>query len=148
MKFLFSIEKCHAAWCQKLDNLKVEEILTLFKNNPLKKDKFQKLPLLIPCIQEMYFLDIDINKIDSLKKKLEYLPKYFSKDQFNTFIKETHILDYIVSSPTDPKSLLQLTINTQEWMIDKDGNQLFCNPLIGNLWGKAAKLDDTIWNDF
>lgn len=53
-----------------------------------------------------------------------------------------------MSSPTDPKSLLQLTINTQEWMIDKDGNQLFCNPQIGILWGKTAKLDDTIWNDF
>ena len=79
MKFSFSIEKCHAAWCQKLDNLKVEEILTVFKNNPVKKDKFEKLPLLIPCIQEMYFLDIDINQIDSLKKKLEYLPKFFKK---------------------------------------------------------------------
>lgn len=55
MKFSFATEKCHVAWCEKLEESKVHEIELLLKENPIKNKKFNELPSLFPCIQTLFF---------------------------------------------------------------------------------------------
>lgn len=148
MRFSFSMEKCHVAWCHKLSDSKVQEIEKIFEENSNKKLKFEKLLPLYPCIQEIMFLEIDIKQINYFNKKLLILPKYFTKKQFNDFLKQENIFDYVKETSSNPKSAITLTIYTQEWMIDRNGNVLYCNPQIGNMWGKLAKLDDEKYSDF
>lgn len=42
MKFSFTTEKCHVAWCEKLGDGKVCEIEQLLSENPEKKKKFDE----------------------------------------------------------------------------------------------------------
>ena len=41
---------------------------------------------------------------------------------------------------------MMLAVYTQEWMVDSCKQMLYCNPQIGNMWGKLAKLDAEEWN--
>lgn len=148
MKFSFSTEKCHIAWCEKLSESKVSEIERLLNGNAAKKKKFDEMPALFPCIQELYFLDIKIEQIESFREKLKGLQRYFTKEQFNNFVKLTGLAKYIKSDSPDPKKAITLSIYTEEWIVDSKKNMLFCNPQIGNLWGTFAKLDAEKWSDF
>lgn len=148
MKFSFATEKCHVAWCEKLEESKVHEIELLFKENPIKNKKFNELPSLFPCIQTLFFLDIQKDQIEKFREKLKGLPRYFTKEQFEHFIQQIDLRQHIKSNPIDPKSAITLTIFTQEWIVDSHKNMLFCNPQIGSVWGKLAKLDSDEWNDY
>lgn len=83
-----------------------------------------------------------------LSEKLKGLPRYFTKEQFDSFIEQADLRKYIKSNSTDPKNAITLTIYTQEWIIDSKGKSLYCNPQVGNMWGKLAKLDAAEWSDF
>lgn len=148
MKFSFSTEKCHVAWCEKLKENKVREIERLLEENPKKKKKFDELPPLFPCIQKLFFLDIEAEQIDAFREQLKGLPRYFTKEQFDSFIEQADLRKYIKSNSTEPKNAITLTIYTQEWIIDSKGKSLYCNPQVGNMWGKLAKLDAAEWSDF
>ena len=142
-KFSFTTEKCHVAWCEKLSEVQIREIELLLSENPVKKKKFDELPLLFSCIQNMYFLDIAKEQIEIYKEKLKGLPPYFTQEEFDCFIRQTGLSKYIKSNSDDPKNAVTLTIYTQEWLVDK--NNLFCNPQIGNFWGVLAKLNAKEW---
>lgn len=148
MKFSFSAEKCHVAWCEKLSESKAREIETLLGENPTKKKKFDDMPPLFPCIQDMYFLSIDQAQAEGIRETLKGLPRYFTEERFGEFIRSSGLEKYIDPQPKDPKSAITLTIYTQEWMTDNGGRMLFCNPTLGNMWGKLAKLDDKEWSDY
>ena len=55
-------------------------------------------------------------------------------------------MKHIKTLSDDPKNAVTLTIYSQEWIVDSNRNMLFCNPQIGNMWGKLAKLDAEAWN--
>lgn len=148
MKFSFTTEKCHVAWCEKLGDGKVCEIEQLLSENPEKKKKFDEMPPIFPCMQNLYFLDIDKGRLESFKDKLKFLPKYFTLKQFDDFVRQSGFNDCIKTSSDDPENAVTLTIYTQEWMVDSDKNMLFCNPQTGNKWGTLAKLDAEEWSDF
>lgn len=148
MKFSFSTEKCHVAWCEKLSESKAREIEALLNSNPSKRKKFDEMPPLFPCIQNMYFLNIEETDAQNVRETLKNLPRYFTIEQFDDFIRSSGLKEHIDPHPEDPKSALTLTIYTQEWMVDGDMNMLFCNPVVGNMWGKLAKLDDKEWSDY
>lgn len=133
---------------EKVSIDKIKEMEELFAASPSKKKKFDELAPVFPCLQEMMFLDIESSEIDFFRMKLERLPKYFTKDQFDKFIKEENIVDHIKTYVDKPKLGITLTIYSQEWMVDKNGNILYCNPQIGNTRGKLAELDDNKWCDF
>ena len=146
MKFSFSTEKCHVAWCEKLSESQVGEIEGLLDENPTKKKKFEEMPPMFPCIQKMFFLDIEQEQIDEFKEKLNGLPRYFTEKQFDDFVKKEGLMKHIKTLSDDPKNTVTLTIYSQEWIVDSNCNMLFCNPQIGNMWGKLAKLDAEEWN--
>lgn len=148
MKFSFATEKCHAAWCQKLSESKVCEIERSLKENPAKMKKFEQLPPLFPCIQNLYFLAVEKEQIESFREKLKGLPRYFTKEQFDFFVRRAGMENYIRSDSPDPKNAVTFSIYTQEWMVDANKNMLFCDPRIGNVWGTLAKLDAEKWSDF
>lgn len=148
MKFSFATEKCHVAWCKTLDESKIREIELLLDENPTKKKKFDELPPLFPCIQNLYFLGIEKEQLESFRKKLKDLPRYFTKEQFDNFFKQAGLKKYIKSDSPDPKNAITFSICTQEWIVDSNKNMLFCNPQIGNVWGTLAKLDVEKWSDY
>ena len=148
MKFSFATEKCHVAWCKKLDESKIREIELLLDENPTKKKKLDELPPLFPCIQNLYFLGIEKEQLESFREKLKGLPRYFTKEQFDNFVKQAGLKKYIKSDSPDPKNAITFSICTQEWIVDSNKNMLFCNPQIGNVWGTLAKLDVEKWSDF
>lgn len=145
MKFSFATEKCHVAWCQKSAESKVCEIERLLNENPAKKKKFDELPPLFPCIQNLYFLDIEKEQLESFREKLKGLPRYFTKEQFDIFVQQAGLKKYLKSDSPDPKNAITFSIYTQEWIVDSNKNMLFCNPQIGNVWGMLAKLDVEKW---
>lgn len=145
MKFAFTTEKCHVAWCKKLSDSQATEIERLLEENPTKKKKFDEMPPLFPCIQNLYFLDIQKEQIETFKEKLKGLPRYFTKEQFDIFIKQEGLIKFIKTTSDDPKNAITLTIYTQEWLVDLNKNMLFCNPQVGNMWGKLAKLNAGEW---
>lgn len=147
MKFSFTTEKCHVAWCKKLSESQALRIERLLEENPEKKKKFDGLPPLFPCIQNFYFLDIGKEQTESVKEKLKGLPRYFTREQFDDFVRQAG-LRICSKAPDDPKNAMMLAIYTQEWMVDSDKNMLFCNPQVGNLWGKLARLDAEEWSGF
>lgn len=146
MKFSFSTEKCHVAWCEKLSESQVCEIERLLDENPTKKKKFEEMPPMFPCIQKMFFLDIEQEQIDEFKEKLNGLSRYFTEKQFDDFVKKEGLMKHIKTLSDDPKNAVTLTIYSQEWIVNSNRNMLFCNPQIGNMWGKLAKLDAEEWN--
>lgn len=148
MKFSFTTEKCHVVWCKKSDGNQVRDIEQLLNENPVKKRKFDELPPLFPCIQNLYFLQIEKEQTEIFKETLKDLPRYFTQNQFDAFVKQAGWQKYIKADSNDPKNAITLTIYTQEWIVDSNKNMLFCNPQIGNLWGTLAKLDADEWNDF
>ena len=148
MKFSFTTEKCHVVWCEKLSESKAREIEHLLNDNPTKKKKFDELPPLFPCIQNLYFLDVETEQIENIREKLQDFPRYFTEEQFDHFVIQTGLKSYIKPSSEDPENAITFTIDTQEWMVDSDRNMLFCNPQIGNAWGKLARLDAEEWDDF
>lgn len=148
MKFSFTTEKCHVAWCEKLRESKVGEIERMLNDNPAKKQKFEKLPPLFPCIQNLYFLEIEKNRIEDFREKIKGLPRYYTKEQFDSFVLQEGLQKYIRSDSKDPEHSVTLSIYTQEWIVDRDRKMLFCNPQIGNVWGTLAKLDAQEWSDF
>lgn len=117
MKFSFATEKCHATWCEKLDESKTREIERLLDENLTKKKKFDEMPLLFPCIQELYFLDIEKEQTESFKESLKGLPRYFTKDQFVGFVEQAGWKEYIRSDSPDPKHAVTFSIYTQEPII-------------------------------
>lgn len=148
MKFSFATEKCHVIWCKKLRENQICEIEKLLEENPTKKKKFDELPLLFPCIQELFFLDIKKEQIESFREKLKGLPRYFTSEEFYTFVKQAGWQKYIKANSNDPQNAITLTIYTQDWIVDLNKNMLFCNPQIGNSWGTLAKLDEEKWSDY
>lgn len=148
MKFSFATEKCHIAWCEKLSEGKVSEIERLLNGNLTKKKKFDGMPSLFPCIQELFFLDIKKEQIESFREKLKGLQRYFTKEQFDGFVEQAGLKKYIKLDSLDPKNTITLSIYTQEWIVDSKKNMLFCNPQIGNSWGSLAKLDVEKWSDY
>lgn len=148
MKFSFTTEKCHVAWCEKLTENKVRELENLLEENPSKKKKFEEMPPLFPCLQIFYFLDISKDRIDEFREKLKELPRYFTKEHFESFLSQADWQPYIKSSSEDPKNEVMLAVYTQEWIVDSHNQMLYCNPQIGNLYGTLAKLDTEEWNDF
>lgn len=148
MKFSFSTEKCHVAWCEKLSESKIGEIERLLEDNPKRKKKLDEMPLMFPCIQDLYFLEIGTEKPEKFEESLKELPRYFSREQFDHFISQVGWRKYLKSNSDDPKNAITLTIYTQEWIVDAKKDMLFCNPQIGKRWGTLAKLDAEAWNDF
>lgn len=147
MKLSFSAEKCHVAWCEKLSEDRAQEIERSLEEDPAKKKKFDELPPLFPCLQNLYFLDIGKEQTESLKEKLKSLPRYFTEERFDNFIRQEGLRKYVKANSPDPKNAVTLTIYTQEWLVDPNKNMLFCDPRIGNMWGKLAKLDDEKWGE-
>ena len=147
MKLSFSTEKCHVAWCENLSEDRAKEIERSLEEDPAKKKKFDELPPLFPCLQNLYFLDIGKEQTESLKEKLKSLPRYFTEERFDNFIRQEGLRKYVKASSPDPKNDVTLTIYTQEWLVDPNKNMLFCDPRIGNMWGKLAKLDDEKWGE-
>lgn len=148
MKFSFTTEKCHVAWCEKLTENKVRELERLLEENPSKKKKFEEMPPFFPYLQIFYFLNIPKDRIDSFREKLKELPRYFTKEHFDSFLSQAGWQPYIKSNSEDPKNAVMLAVYTQEWMIDSRKQMLYCNPQIGNLYGTLAKLDAEEWSDF
>ena len=85
---------------------------------------------------------------DSFREKLKELPRYFTKEHFDSFLSQAGWQPYIKSSSEDPKNAVMLAVYTQEWMVDSRKQMLYCNPQIGNLYGTLAKLDAEEWSDF
>ena len=148
MKFSFSAEKCHVTRCEKLSESKAGEIEKLLNANPSKRKKFDEMPPLFPCIQNMYFLNVGKTQAENVGETLKALPRYFTIEQSDDFVRRSGLIKHIDPHPEDPKSALTLTIYTQEWMVDGNKNMLFCDPVVGNMWGKLAKLDDKEWSDY
>lgn len=148
MKFSFTTEKCHVAWCQKLSEIQIREIELLLNGSPTKKKKFDEMPLLFPCIPNLYFLDIKKEQIESYKEKLKGLPHYFTQEQFDHFVKQIGLQKYMKENSDNPKNAVTLTIYPQEWLVDLNKNNLFCNPQIGSAWGTLARLDAKEWSGF
>ncbi len=76
------------------------------------------------------------------------LPRYFTKEQFDSFVRQEELQKYIRAESKDPENAVTLSIFTQEWIVDRNHKMLFCNPQIGNVWGTLAKLDAEEWSDF
>lgn len=148
MKFSFTTEKCHVAWCEKLSESKVCEIEGMLTDNPAKRKKFDEMPPLFPCLQNLYFLEIEKQEISKIRERLQSLPRYFTKEQFDSFVRQEGLQKYIRAESKDPENAVTLSIFTQEWIVDRKHKMLFCNPQIGNAWGTLAKLDAEEWSDF
>ena len=103
MKFSFTTEKCHVAWCEKLTENKVRELERLLEENPSKKKKFEEMPPFFPCLQIFYFLNIPKDRIDSFREKLKELPRYFTKEHFDSFLSQC--------SPFTPRNGWSIPVN-------------------------------------
>ena len=132
-------------------NKRLEEDSDIDPYNDLFCDLLEKNAEAHPKYQEKHgdwLLDIGAGQIDAFREQLKGLPRYFTREQFDSFIEQADLRKYIKSNSTDPKNAITLTIYTQEWIIDSKGKSLYCNPQVGNMWGKLAKLDAAEWSDF
>lgn len=63
-------------------------------------------------------MDIKKEQIESFREKLNDLPRYFTKEQFDGFVKQAEFTKYIKLDSPDPKNAILLSIYTQEWIVD------------------------------
>ena len=94
------------------------------------------------------FMETGIFSVFSPRINRQGLPRYFTKEQFDSFVRQEELQKYIRAESKDPENAVTLSIFTQEWIVDRNHKMLFCNPQIGNVWGTIAKLDAEEWSDF
>ncbi|MDE6059407.1 MAG: hypothetical protein K2G44_05130 [Clostridia bacterium] len=148
MKFMVDTKMCHVGWCKKVSEEKLLEIENFFAENPDKKQKFDNLPPLYPCYPHNYFLNITEEQVKEYEAKLKDLPKYFTINKFNKFVEQIGLRKFMRNNSKDPKNAIMLTICSEDWTVDSDKNRLYCNPHIGNAYGKLAMLNLEEYNEF
>lgn len=136
MKFQNGTDWCHVFWCEKVSPEKLEEIETLFRENPAKQRQFEQASAKVKPAVQSWFLSCDDSLAEEFARKLKSLPEMFTQGKFSRFVHEIGLRKYMRDSVREIKYILR--IFCYPWEVDQNYNQLYFRPTIEDENGKAV----------
>ena len=136
MKFQNGTDWCHVFWCEKASPEKLEEIETLFRENPAKQRQFEQSGAMVKPAVQSWFLSCEDNLAEEFARKLESLPETFTQGKFFRFVHEIGLRKYMKDSARE--IIYTLRIFCYPWEVDQNYNQLYFRPTIEDENGKAV----------
>lgn len=115
---------------------KLEEIETLFRENPAKQRQFEQSGAMVKPAVQSWFLSCEDNQAEEFARKLESLPETFTQGKFFRFVHEIGLRKYMKDSAREIKYTLR--IFCYPWEVDQNYNQLYFRPTIEDENGKAV----------